>query len=524
MTSARRLASILALSAALLVPAPHAAATTIVVTKTLDTSDGTCDADCSLREAIILANSDVAADTIVVPAGVYRLSIAGPDEDMGLSGDLEVVNAVTIRGAGTAATIIDAGGMTGLSERVFEVGAFDTSTTFDVTFSDLTITGGWATDSGDESGGGILVQQGVNVSLVDVGIIDNYVSFSGAGVQVEPTSTLSLLRTTVEDNATTFTGFGAGIMANGKSVTIQDSTISDNSAMDTGGGISASSTTLTLRNTTVSGNRADNNGGGIYADASSILDLRNVTLTGNSADDDHTGGDGGGLYVFNSAVTLRNTILAGNRDGSTAGNDYPDCSGALVSGGHNLVGNATGCTLPPGPGDQVGTAGAPIDPKLGPLADNGGPTHTQALQAGSPAIDKGGPDCEPSDQRGVPRTGTCDVGAYELSFCLGTVVNRVGTPGKDTLVGTSGADGFLAQGGNDVARGLGGKDRACLGPGNDTGAGGGGKDRLLGEPGKDRLKGQGGNDRLKGGPGKDTCVGGGGPKDRAACEIERSVP
>ncbi len=509
-----------------LVPTAPAAAATIVVTKTTDTADGTCDADCSLREAIMLANTSTDPDTIVVPAGLYRLTISGPPEDSGLSGDLEVMNSVTIDGAGAGSTIIDAGGVSGVAERVFEVAAFDTASTFDVTFSDLTVTGGWMDGSSSaDTGGGIEVRPGADVSLVDAAVVDNYVGFSGAGLQAEPDSTLSLLRTTVAGNYMTYTGYGAGIMANAKSVTIVDSTISGNSANTSGGGIAAIATTLTIRNTTISGNQANDHGGGIQADASSVVDLANVTFTGNTADDDHNNtGDGGGIYRSSGVVTLRNTIVAGNQDGSPSGPIHQDCSGTLVSGGHNLIGRNDGCTFPATTGDIVGTAAGPIDAGLLPLTDNGGPTRTHALMSSSPAVDAGGPDCQPFDQRGAPRSA-CDIGAYELVLCKGTVVNRVGSDGAEKLIGTAGADGFLALGGNDKVKGLGGKDTACLGPGNDTGAGGGGKDRLFGEGGKDRLKGQGGNDLLKGGPGKDLCIGGSGKKDRGvSCERAKLVP
>jgi hypothetical protein len=125
----------------------------------------------------------------------------------------------------------------------------------------------------------------------------------------------------------------------------------------------------------------------------------------------------------------------------------------------------------------VGTGAAPIDPRLGPLADNGGSTQTHALLQGSPAINKGNPAppgsggnaCAATDQRGAPRN--CDVGAYELVLCAKVTVNRVGTDARDVLRGTWGADGFLTLGGNDKAKGLGGRDAVCLGPGKDTGAG-----------------------------------------------------
>ena len=181
------------------------------------------------------------------------------------------------------------------------------------------------------------------------------------------------------------------------------------------------------------------------------------------------------------AATVRNTIVAGNSLGPAAGNDGPDCdtNDVIGSQGHNLVRDPTDCDGLTGPGDITGQ-----DPNLGPLADNGGPTPTHALLAGSPAIDKGDP-APPGLRRdllrghrpaGRPRN--CDIGAYELVVCLDAVVNRVGTAGDDILTGTEQADGFLGQGGDDTVNALGGDDVACLGrrqrhaptrgPGNDV--------------------------------------------------------
>jgi hypothetical protein len=99
-------------------------------------------------------------------------------------------------------------------------------------------------------------------------------------------------------------------------------------------------------------------------------------------------------------------------------------SGDFTSGGHNLIGDGTGSTgfVNGVNGDMVGTAANPIDPRLGPLANNGGPTQTHALLAGSPAIDHGDNTNAPAtDQRGVarPRDGdhngsrAVDIGAFE---------------------------------------------------------------------------------------------------------------
>jgi CSLREA domain-containing protein len=112
-------------------------------------------------------------------------------------------------------------------------------------------------------------------------------------------------------------------------------------------------------------------------------------------------GLGGGVYsLFTGQATLTNTILAGN-----AG---PSCSGPIINGGHDIAFPDASCP------------GANVDPKLGALADNGGPTKTQALNAGSPALDAvppSGAGCEASDQRGVsrPQGPACDIGAFERS-------------------------------------------------------------------------------------------------------------
>jgi uncharacterized repeat protein (TIGR01451 family) len=113
---------------------------------------------------------------------------------------------------------------------------------------------------------------------------------------------------------------------------------------------------------------------------------------------------GQGVRNFNSEATLRNTIVASN----TAAN----CQGAMTSAGHNLSSDGS-CSFS-APGDLNTT-----NPLLGPLADNGGPTATHALQPNSPAIDAGSPDCPPpaTDQRGIIRAQgpACDIGAYEAT-------------------------------------------------------------------------------------------------------------
>src|SRR5262249_28196708 len=121
---------------------------------------------------------------------------------------------------------------------------------------------------------------------------------------------------------------------------------------------------------------------------------------------------GGGVYAQNSgttAVTLRNNILAANVANGAPNN----CVAALTSGGGNLEDTAPSQCGLTGPGDRAG-----VSPLLGGIGNNGGPTLTQQLLAGSPAIDAGtGSGCPSTDQRGVARPigGACDIGAYELA-------------------------------------------------------------------------------------------------------------
>jgi hypothetical protein len=218
--------------------------------------------------------------------------------------------------------------------------------------------------------------------------------------------------------------YGGGIIAFG-TVTITDSTLSGNSAAH-GGGIYLEAGALTVTNSTLSGNSADGDfdgGGGIFINGG-MATITSSTLSGNLAPS--TSGGGIALSGGNYA-SLRDTILAGNSASAS-----PDLYGPLQSLGHNLIGDGTGGSGYD-PTDLVGTSSNPIDPKLGPLQDNGGPTFTMALLPGSPAIDAGDPTDAPMwDQRGpgYPRVvnGMIDIGAFEHQTVAPTITCSVADP------------------------------------------------------------------------------------------------
>ncbi|HYC62806.1 MAG TPA: cadherin-like domain-containing protein [Thermoanaerobaculia bacterium] len=228
----------------------------------------------------------------------------------------------------------------------------------------------------------------------------------------------------------------------GATLTLNDLHVRNGWTIGSGGAIAAQSATLNLNRVTVSVSHAHGgDGGGIYAQAST-LNLDNSTISGNDAD--HHGGaiviDGGTATISNSTVTgnfssfsnlaggirnagattLRNTIVAGN-----AGADIPNLDGVFTSLGYNIIGElgTGGAVIVATTGDQVDVADVAVN--LGPLAANGGPTHTHALLAGSIALDQGHSSGAATDQRGETRpcddagltnaTGGdgADVGAFE---------------------------------------------------------------------------------------------------------------
>jgi RTX calcium-binding nonapeptide repeat (4 copies) len=324
---------------------------------------------------------------------------------------------------------------------------------------------------------------------------------------------LTVVNAVVSGNTATSIG-GGGIVSDGGSLTLRSSTVSGNSADINGGGIygrePTSPTGLTIESSTITGNRADSLGGGIQFNDSvpSPLSVRSSTISGNNAGNESYGG--GGLFVSGgSPGTLMNTIVADNTAPTAPDVRTFMLTMSTLDASFSLIEDPSGADITGGPNIFN------LDPGLLPLADNGGPTPTQALNVGSPVIDQG--QATGADQRGAPRPfdlagvalagdNNADIGAYERVLCGKALVNEVGTAGPDRITGGSGPDGILGLGGKDKLKGRAGKDGLCGGPGKDKLKGGKGNDTLRGEAGKDTLIGGKGKDKLKGGKGKDKQV------------------
>jgi hypothetical protein len=184
-------------------------------------------------------------------------------------------------------------------------------------------------------------------------------------------------------------------------------------------------------------------GGGIYMDWPTQAVVVACTIVSNTVGASGGGssmgtpvpaGSGGGVYARGSGALycFLSDIVALNVALSTG--KGPDAYGAFNSLGHNLIGTTNDSSGFTAPGDLAGSKASPIDPKLGPLADNGGPTLTMALLPGSPAIDAGNTSLAPAtDQRGVPRPFSlaADIGAFEFWPTLRT--SLTGSGGIDIL-------------------------------------------------------------------------------------------
>lgn len=255
------------------------------------------------------------------------------------------------------------------------------------------------------TGGGI---SNTGTMIIIAGTVQGNMGFFYAGgIYNSDTGMMTITGSTISDNRTGdpghFDGSGGGIVNYG-TMTIQDSTISGNSALggdlDGGYGGAIYGNNNTITNSTITGNSALH-GGGVAGGGN----IAHTTFSNNSASQ-----DGGAIYLT-SSLELGNTILKAGASGVNIFNN----GGSFITHGYNISSD-DGSGFLNGPGDQINT-----DPMLGPLQDNGGPTFTHALLPGSPAIDAGDPNFTPPpfyDQRGTPFVRVfndrIDIGSFEV--------------------------------------------------------------------------------------------------------------
>ena len=255
-----------------------------------------------------------------------------------------------------------------------------------VTVKDSTI----SNNSADFAGGRI--SGGSTLTVTNSLFTGNTAGGSGGGISAAVLTTIS--NTTISTNSAGFAGGGISTSGCSGDLTVSRSTINGNTTGSDGGGIN-SCTTTTVTNSTISGNFAGGVGGGLsFGVAGGVFTLRSVTVTANNVPI-------GGLNASSGATTVQNSIIAFHA--------MPDCGGVLPTSLGNNLDADTSCQF------SAPTDVSSADPRLAPLAANGGLTSTHALLAGSPAINTGDPfTAPPADQRGFPRVGLPDIGAFEF--------------------------------------------------------------------------------------------------------------
>lgn len=427
---------------------------TFLVTSAADDGEG------SLRDAIEQANVQPGADVVefdetmhgaLILLGGTQLSIRddltinGPGRDLltvdgnrasrvflNYAGARSTIRGLTVTGGFTESDIFDDGhgggirnhGSLDLIDLLVKMNSAQgmgggVLNLFD---GELTLTNVTVSENSADAGGGISSDD--KLVVIDSRIEGNTASSGGGIFSI---GSVVLNRTVVSRNDATSSGGGIDNFVG--SLTINDSTISYNTAYEVvhgfgsgyGGGISNYGP-FVMSNSTVSGN----SGGGIDSGSGSVT-ITNSTISENT---------GGGFYNWSDVTepsVVRSSIIAGN---TNANGSPSDVIASFTSGSsHNLIGHGSGVSgLINGiDGNIIG-----VDPLLGPLSDNGGPTQTHALLPGSPAIDAGSnPSSLEIDQRGYERTvgGGTDIGAFEFNDA--PLLSSLTTSTRSALIGQS---------------------------------------------------------------------------------------
>jgi CSLREA domain-containing protein len=375
----------------------------IVVDSTGDTvaNDGVT----TLREAIIQANNQAGDDTITFAAGLT----SGGAATITLNSALPDLNTnVQINGPGANLLTVQRN----TAKSAF--GVFTANSAATVGITGLTI------DSGNAVSGGGVLDDGATLTLTQCEISNNVATDSGGGLAV----------------------INAGI------ATVDRCTFDGNLADSNGGAIENNGGNLTVINSTLSGDTADGNGGGIDHEGGGgeITSVTHATITNNRADGDANGsGIGGGIYLADSGMTLKNSIVAGNFDGAgttTAGDIQGPALLDTFNSQYDLIGTGGAGGLFGFGSNQINVA----NPGLFPLDYYGGPTKTHALTGSSPALDAGNnfSGLAATDQRGFARTVVIHGGGFGDSTDIGAFEHRgAATITVNSLNDDTSADGSL---------------------------------------------------------------------------------
>ncbi|MBI4672562.1 MAG: DUF11 domain-containing protein [Chloroflexi bacterium] len=408
-------------------PLPAAHAATIVVGCTTP----------ELVTAINTANGNGEPDTLELTAScTYTLTaVNNTDPNAGPNGLPVITSDITFNGHGATITRSAATGTPAF--RIFQVNSSGILRLNDVTLS----------NGSTDWEGGAVYNEGGTVELTGTILFDNHATTGSSGGaiinwdgDVTVTSSVFQLNTAEGDGGAIFS-FGTltvansvffenradstgGAIFNSFTTAVVDTTFSENIAAGDGGAI-YNVITLMVTHSTFSNNSVAGDGGAIFNGW--MLDVTNSTFSGNSA-----GRWGGAIYNFDT-LAITNSTFSGN-SGITSGGGIMNDNGGIGAATlrNTIVANSTAggnCALGAGaaftdgggnlrwPNTDATCVGAFGDPKLGALADNGGPTQTLALQSGSAAIGAVNANCPATDQRGMtrpqPTGGTCDSGAYE---------------------------------------------------------------------------------------------------------------
>lgn len=405
------------------------------VNQTNDTGDGTCDATCTLRDAILAANGAAGDDSISFSYAVFNvgatITVSGTDILIANNG------ALAINGFDNEKIIIN--GMN--NGRILT-----TSTGGVVTIRDVSFTGGNGVSTVSSGRGGALYNNGANLTINGVRVFNN-TAVNGGGLNTSGNGTTNIINCEIFNNIA-LTSSGGGLQNfSGSTTNVVGSTFRGNTSnSDTGGGAIQSAGFTNITNSTFTGNRAvDGAGGAVGGNGGAItyggggMIMTNTTIVGNTADN-----LSGGFHksTTNVNTTIRNNIIAGNIGTANSA----DIQGNFMSQGFNLI---------QAPGTTTGLIASDITgmPALTtPVGYYGGLTSTQALLSGSLAID-GGDNCVvdlscmtgnppvaiPFDQRGAVRPSgmAVDIGSFESSAsyvaeldegAIGAIYNEQITP------------------------------------------------------------------------------------------------